>query len=88
MKTLIVYYSTYGHVHRMAQAVAEGVQAVAFSYLGSELTYPLYRYGTMGRAKKHLEIAQTYASYVDSQLSTVFVKTGPNLPPNFSPPNR
>jgi NAD(P)H dehydrogenase (quinone) len=29
MKTLIVYYSTYGHVHRMAQAVAEGVQAVA-----------------------------------------------------------
>jgi NAD(P)H dehydrogenase (quinone) len=28
MKVLIVYYSTYGHVHRMAEAVAEGVKAV------------------------------------------------------------
>jgi NAD(P)H dehydrogenase (quinone) len=29
MKVLIVYYSTYGHVHQMAAAVAEGVGAVA-----------------------------------------------------------
>lgn len=29
MKTLIVYYSTYGHVHKMAEAVAEGVKEVA-----------------------------------------------------------
>jgi NAD(P)H dehydrogenase (quinone) len=29
MKVLIVYYSTYGHVHQMAAAVAEGVKAVA-----------------------------------------------------------
>jgi NAD(P)H dehydrogenase (quinone) len=28
MKLLIVYYSTYGHVHRMAEAVAEGVREV------------------------------------------------------------
>ena len=28
MKVLIVYYSTYGHVHKMAEAIAEGVQAV------------------------------------------------------------
>ncbi len=28
MKVLIVYYSTYGHVHQMAEAVAEGVKAV------------------------------------------------------------
>ena len=28
MKTLIVYYSMYGHIHAMAEAVAEGVQAV------------------------------------------------------------
>jgi len=28
MKVLIVYYSMYGHVHRLAQAVAEGVGAV------------------------------------------------------------
>jgi NAD(P)H dehydrogenase (quinone) len=29
MKILIVYYSTYGHVHKMAEAVAEGVKKVA-----------------------------------------------------------
>lgn len=29
MNVLVVYYSMYGHVHRLAQAVAEGVQEVA-----------------------------------------------------------
>ena len=29
MKVLIVYYSTYGHVHKMAEAVAEGVGKVS-----------------------------------------------------------
>ena len=29
MKVLIVYYSTYGHVHKMAEAVAEGVGEIA-----------------------------------------------------------
>jgi NAD(P)H dehydrogenase (quinone) len=28
MKCLIVYHSLYGHIHRMAEAVAEGVQSV------------------------------------------------------------
>lgn len=28
MKVLIVYYSTYGHVHKMAEAVAEGVAQI------------------------------------------------------------
>jgi NAD(P)H dehydrogenase (quinone) len=28
MKILIVYYSTYGHVHKMAEAVAEGVSEI------------------------------------------------------------
>lgn len=28
MKVLIVYYSTYGHVHQMAEAIAEGVNSV------------------------------------------------------------
>jgi NAD(P)H dehydrogenase (quinone) len=28
MKILIVYYSTYGHVHKMAEAVAEGVREI------------------------------------------------------------
>jgi NAD(P)H dehydrogenase (quinone) len=29
MKVLIVYYSTYGHVHKMAEAIAEGVKEVS-----------------------------------------------------------
>ena len=29
MKVLIAFYSTYGHVHRMAEAVAEGVKEVS-----------------------------------------------------------
>jgi NAD(P)H dehydrogenase (quinone) len=28
MKALVVYYSMYGHIHRMAEAVAEGVKSV------------------------------------------------------------
>jgi len=28
MKVLIVYYSTYGHIHQMAEAIAEGVRQV------------------------------------------------------------
>jgi len=38
-----------------ADLLARGVKTVAFSYLGSELTYPFYRHGTLGRAKEHLE---------------------------------
>jgi NAD(P)H dehydrogenase (quinone) len=34
MKILVVYYSTYGHVHQMAEAVAEGAKEVA----GAEVT--------------------------------------------------
>ena len=29
MKVLIIYYSMYGHIHRMAQAMAEGVSSVS-----------------------------------------------------------
>lgn len=34
---------------------AEGAQTVAFSYVGPRLTWPIYRDGTIGRAKAHLE---------------------------------
>ena len=29
MKVLIVFYSTYGHVYKMAEAIAEGAKTVA-----------------------------------------------------------
>jgi enoyl-[acyl-carrier protein] reductase/trans-2-enoyl-CoA reductase (NAD+) len=35
--------------------LGEGCRTVAYSYLGPELTYPIYRSGTIGKAKEHLE---------------------------------
>lgn len=35
--------------------LAEGCRTVAYSYIGPELTHPIYRSGTIGRAKQHLE---------------------------------
>lgn len=36
-------------------ALSEEVKTVAFSYIGPEITYPIYNDGTLGRAKKHLQ---------------------------------
>jgi enoyl-[acyl-carrier protein] reductase/trans-2-enoyl-CoA reductase (NAD+) len=38
-----------------ADLLAKGCRAVAYSYIGPELTYPIYRSGTIGKAKEHLE---------------------------------
>lgn len=35
--------------------LAPGAKTVAYSYIGPELTFPIYRNGTIGRAKEHLE---------------------------------
>jgi enoyl-[acyl-carrier protein] reductase/trans-2-enoyl-CoA reductase (NAD+) len=38
-----------------AGVLAEGVKTVAYGYVGPELTWPIYRDGTIGRAKADLE---------------------------------
>jgi enoyl-[acyl-carrier protein] reductase/trans-2-enoyl-CoA reductase (NAD+) len=38
--------------------VAPGTQTVAYSYIGPELTWPIYKNGTIGRAKEDVECAQ------------------------------
>lgn len=38
-----------------ADVLAEGATTVAYSYVGPETTYPIYKQGTIGRAKGHLE---------------------------------
>ena len=38
-----------------ADVLAEGSKVVPFSYIGPELTWPIYRSGTIGLAKEHLE---------------------------------
>ena len=40
-----------------AGVLADGVTTVAYSYIGPELTWPIYRDGTIGRAKVDLEEA-------------------------------
>ncbi|MBK1881641.1 trans-2-enoyl-CoA reductase family protein [Luteolibacter pohnpeiensis] len=41
-----------------ADVLAEGVQTVAYSYIGPEVTWPIYKNGTIGRAKEDVERAQ------------------------------
>lgn len=48
---------------------AEGATTVALSYIGSELTAPIYRHGTIGAAKDHLE--STAAGLTASALAGV-----------------
>jgi len=38
-----------------AGVLAEGAKTVAYSYIGPEVTYAVYRAGTIGAAKEHLE---------------------------------
>lgn len=38
-----------------AGVLADGATTIAYSYIGPELTYPVYREGTIGRAKDDLE---------------------------------
>ena len=41
-----------------AGVLADGVQTVAYSYIGPEVTWPIYKNGTIGRAKEDLERVQ------------------------------
>ncbi|HTO14827.1 MAG TPA: enoyl-ACP reductase FabV [Edaphocola sp.] len=51
-----------------ASVLADGVRTVAYSYIGPDLTQPLYRQGTIGRAKDHLEAT---AADIETLLGTV-----------------
>lgn len=49
-----------------ADVLAEGVQTVAYSYIGPEVTHAIYRSGTIGQAKEDLEAT---AHRINEQLS-------------------
>jgi len=46
--------------------LADGATAIAYSYIGPDLTRPVYREGTIGRAKDHLEAT---ARHIDTRLA-------------------
>ncbi len=48
-----------------AGVIADGCTSVAYSYIGPKLTYPIYRDGTIGEAKKDLEAT---AERIDNAL--------------------
>ncbi len=41
-----------------AGVLADGVQTVSYSYIGPEMTWPIYKNGTIGKAKEDLENVQ------------------------------
>ncbi|MEO9655005.1 enoyl-ACP reductase FabV [Marinomonas sp.] len=49
-----------------AGVLAEGVRTVAYSYIGSDITWPIYWHGALGKAKEDLDRA---ASAIDTQLA-------------------
>ena len=51
---------------RSAGVLATGATTISYSYIGPELTYPIYREGTIGKAKGSLEAA---AKKIHNELS-------------------
>ncbi|MGQ6231487.1 enoyl-ACP reductase FabV [Enterobacter chengduensis] len=52
-----------------AGVLAEGVKTVAYSYIGPELTFPIYRNGTIGQAKNDLEATVTVLNDLLSDIN-------------------
>ncbi|WP_066872071.1 enoyl-ACP reductase FabV [Clostridium mediterraneense] len=48
--------------------LSDGVRTIAYSYIGPDVTEPIYREGTIGRAKKHLEAT---VSKIDDLLKDI-----------------
>jgi enoyl-[acyl-carrier protein] reductase/trans-2-enoyl-CoA reductase (NAD+) len=54
-----------------AKVLADGVKTIAYSYIGPEMTWPIYAKGTIGKAKEHLDETK-------KQLSVLLAKLGGN----------
>jgi enoyl-[acyl-carrier protein] reductase/trans-2-enoyl-CoA reductase (NAD+) len=60
--------------------LTEGAVSAAFSYIGPELTFPIYREGSLGKAKEHLErSAQTITEKLGSLHGSAFVSVNKAL---------
>lgn len=51
-----------------AGVLAEGLQTVSYSYIGPEVTWPIYKNGTIGKAKEDLEKVQRS---LDGKLASI-----------------
>ncbi|MES2981666.1 MAG: enoyl-ACP reductase FabV [Verrucomicrobiota bacterium] len=53
---------------KAAGVLSEGVQTVSYSYIGPEVTWPIYKNGTIGKAKEDLEAVQRS---LDAKLASI-----------------
>jgi enoyl-[acyl-carrier protein] reductase/trans-2-enoyl-CoA reductase (NAD+) len=57
-----------------AGVLAQGIRTVAYTYIGPDLTRPIYRDGTIGKAKDHLEAtAQKLDEYLEKSNGRAWV---------------
>ena len=71
-----------GWIKSLAQArvLSDGCITVAYSYIGPEATQALYRKGTIGKAKEHLEAtAHSLNSFMKSFSGKAFVSVNKGL---------
>ena len=65
---------------RDAGVLSEGAMSVAYSYIGPEVTYAVYREGTIGKAKEHLErSASEISEILDPLKGKAFVSVNKAL---------
>lgn len=50
-----------------ARVLSDKIQTVAYSYIGTDLTWPIYWHGTLGKAKEDLDLA---AQIINQKLKT------------------
>lgn len=63
-----------------AGALAEGAVTAAYSYIGPDLTWAIYRSGTIGRAKEHLEAtAERLSSHLGGMHGRAYVSVNKAL---------
>lgn len=63
-----------------ANCLNKGVKTIAYSYIGPELTYPIYREGAIGQAKAHLEsTAKTLTKKLNSLNGEAYVSVNKAL---------
>ena len=57
-----------------AGVLADGVRTVAYTYIGPEVTHPVYRDGTIGHAKNHLEnTAKALDEYLQARSGSAHI---------------
>ncbi|MEA4853125.1 MAG: enoyl-ACP reductase FabV [Christensenella sp.] len=65
------------HELQNAGVLAENAKTVAYSYIGPQLTYPMYTHGSIGKAKEHLfQTAQEMSREIPGLSAYVSVNKG------------